>query len=468
MSLAAHIALLGWIPLVLVLFALTTPRRAALIAFVSGTLFLPVAGYAVTGFKSKLPITCLGILIASLIFTPGRWARFRLTLGDLPMLVFCLWPFVSSNANGLGYYESFAAVFDSLESFGVPYLIGRIYFDDLRGLRELAIGIFVGGLVYTPLCLWEIRLSPQLHRLLYGFAQHDFASTVRFGGYRPMVFMDHGLAVGMWMTAASLLGCLLWQSGSLRSLWRIPVGMLLSVLLVTTVLCKSFGALALLVIGLSMNALGRRYRTVIPILVLVVAAPLYLGLRISGTWSGESLAVASAQVGSEERADSLRFRLQNEELLIARALQRALTGWGRWGRFLLHDDEGKQLSIPDGLWVIMMGQFGLVGLAALTSSLVLPVILLLRRYPVRSWNHPLVAPAGGLAVFLVLHMIDNLFNSMVNPVYLLAAGGVIGVCRRPVLVGSPRLVSRWAGRSAGSRMAGSRRRQCRSEESVVA
>ncbi len=40
-----------------------------------------------------------------------------------------------------------------------PYLIGRIYFNDLASLCELSIRILLGGLVYMPLGLLEIRLS---------------------------------------------------------------------------------------------------------------------------------------------------------------------------------------------------------------------------------------------------------------------------------------------------------------------
>ena len=58
----------------------------------------------------------------------------------------------------------------------------------------------LGGLIYVPLCLFEVRMSPQLHNMVYGFAQHSFGQTVRGGGWRPMVFMQHGLAVGLFMS----------------------------------------------------------------------------------------------------------------------------------------------------------------------------------------------------------------------------------------------------------------------------
>lgn len=441
MSWTIYIAWLIWVPFVFALFATIRPRRAVLTALISGWLFLPFVGYPITGFKSKLTITCLVILLAALILAPGAFARLRPKLVDLPILVLVLWPFVSARANGFDYYESFAAVFDVFLNVGAEYLLGRVFFTDLRGLRSVAIGLFVGGLVYIPFCLWEIRFSPQLHRIIYGFQQTHFDAAVRFGGYRPWVFMENGLALGMWMSGASFVGFVLWKSGSLRHIRGIPVGGLLVVLVLTSVLCKSFGALALLATGVATYWLSQRFRTAIPVLCLVAAAPLYLGLRLTGAWSGESLAAASAQIGSEERAESLRFRLQNEELLVARAMQKQIIGWGRFGRFLVRDEQGRQLSIPDGLWVIMLGQFGLVGLAALPGVLLLPVLLLLRRYPVRMWGHPLVAPAAGLAIVLTLFMIDNLFNAMSNPLFMLAAGGLTGLRRQKLLFDRPRISS---------------------------
>src|SRR6266852_5722190 len=63
------------------------------------------------------------------------------------------------------------------------------------------------------------------------------------------------------------------------------------------------------------------------------------------------------------------------------------------------------------------------------AGLLLPILLLLRRYPVSMWGHPLVAPVGGIAILLALFMIDSLFNSMINPVFVLGAGGLAGLRR---------------------------------------
>ena len=102
--------------------------------------------------------------------------------------------------------RTLALLFRSIK-WGVPYFLGRSYLLEPRALRELTWAIFLGGLVYVPLCLFEMRISPQLHKWAYGFRSSAFAMELRWGGYRPQVFMQSGLAVAMWMTSASLVGC---------------------------------------------------------------------------------------------------------------------------------------------------------------------------------------------------------------------------------------------------------------------
>src|SRR4030081_1090180 len=106
MSWTIYIAWLIWIPFVFALFAMIEPRRAVLTALISGWLFLPFVGFPITGFKSNLPLPCLVFLLAALVFVPSAFARLRLKLVDLPILVFFLWPFVSSRANGFECYDS--------------------------------------------------------------------------------------------------------------------------------------------------------------------------------------------------------------------------------------------------------------------------------------------------------------------------------------------------------------------------
>ena len=207
------------------------------------------------------------------------------------------------------------------------------------------------------------------------------------------------------------------------------MGRLLLGLLVTVVLCKSTGALTLLALGVALLWVAVRSGSSLPIWALVLVPMLYIPAHITGWWSGEDV-VRLAGVLDEERAGSFEFRLRNENILIAKALQRPVFGWGGWNRARVYNEEGKDISITDGLWVIALGNHGMAGLGSLTATILLPVALLLRRHPAQSWKDPQVAPAAALAVLLNIYMIDNISNDMFNPIYMLTCGGLTALSTR--------------------------------------
>lgn len=434
MSVTVPIALFGWIPLILVLFAALQPRRAVLAAYLIGWMFLPMASFKIAGIPeySKVTATNVGVLLGVLLFDLGRLTTFRPRLIDLPMAIWCGCSYVSSMQNGLGAYDGASAVVYKVLLWGIPYFIGRIYLTDLRALREAATAVFIGGLVYMPLCLLEIKVSPQLHRWVYGYFQHDFAMTIRLGGYRPMVFMQHGLMVAMWMTTSALCGLWLWQTKSIKRLWGMPMGGLVAALMVTAVLCKSINALFLMGLGIGVLYGVRWFRTRAFVVALVAVAPMYLVLRISGVMDGRALVSLATDLVGKERAESLKFRIDNEDLLVGKAMKQPLFGWGGWNRYRVIDEDGNTQGITDGMWVIAIGENGLVGLTAATTALLLPTLLLTRRLKSRDWSHPLGSAAAVLSIVGALHMIDNLPNGMFNPVYVLAVGGLASLRKRQV------------------------------------
>ena len=86
----------------------------------------------------------------------------------------------------------------------------------------------------------------------------------------------------------------------------------------------------------------------------------------------------------------------------------------------------------DGFWIITFGQCGLFGLgAALAFQLLGPAVLWFR-LPPAGWGADRLAPVAVAALVLVLYMIDNLFNAMLNPIYLLVMGGLVSVAMGPV------------------------------------
>jgi len=200
--------------------------------------------------------------------------------------------------------------------------------------------------------------------------------------------------------------------------------MLVPVLVVITIMCKSTGAIFLLALGVIVLYLTKITRSGVLLVLVMSLTPAYMALRAYGFWDGKEM-VDVAEMISQERADSISGRLENEDMLIEKAAKKPWFGWGGWGGWRVYDPKtGKDITVSDGLWVIARGEKGLVGLVSLTGIVLLPFVLLLRRVPARQWAHPVVAPAAALAMLLMLYSIDNLFNAMLNPIYLLAAGGL--------------------------------------------
>lgn len=427
-----YIVMLGWLPAVLYLFWRWQPPRAVVVSFITAWLFLPQAAFPLPGLPdyTKMSATCYGVLLATIVLDAKCFSSFRPGWLDLPMLVWCVCPFASSVSNDLGVYDAISAAITQTVTWGVPYYLGRLYLNNLDGLRKLAIGIFVGGLLYVPFCLFEIFMGPRLHMIVYGYHQHSLAQTMRYGGFRPMVFMQHGLMVGAWMMAAALIGVWLWKADVIKQLWGIPIGWLVAALLVTAVLVKSTGALILLVIGIVILFFSKWFRTSLLLLVLLIATSSYLYVGVTGTFSGDQIVSVASRVLDEERAGSLKFRFDNEKLLSDKARQRTIFGWGGWGRNLVYvynEWKDEELSITDSLWIIAFGINGAVGVISLTASLLLPVLGFLLCYPARLWDNRKLAPAAVLAVLLALYMLDCVLNAMVNPIYTLACGGIAGL-----------------------------------------
>ena len=466
MSPLVYVVMFGWIPAVLYLFKWLPPQRAAIVSFITAWLFLPQAEFTqLPGLDyTKMSATCFNVLLAAIVFDTKRFSSFKPSWLDLPILVWCVCPYASSISNDLGWYDGLAAVFAQTVTWGLPYFLGRLYLNDLDGLRKLAIGICIGGLLYIPFCLIELIISPQLHRLVYGFyVRTDFSQTLRYGGYRPTVFMEHGLMVGAWMMAAALLGVWLWKAGVIKQIWGIPIKWLVGALLVAVVLVKSTGAWVLLAMGIVilfsaksfrtsllllvlsivisfclsswiLLAMGivilfiaNRFRASVVMLVLLMTISSYLYVGVTGKFSGDQMVSVVSTVFGEDRAGSLKFRFDNEKILSDKARQKMIFGWGGWGRSRVFNEWRKDISVTDSLWIITFGAQGAVGVISLTVFMLLPVLGFVLRYPVNLWTNRKVAPAAALAVLLALYMVDCLLNAMINPIYTLMCGGITGL-----------------------------------------
>src|SRR5262245_37070361 len=122
--------LYGWVFLAILLFAILPPRRAVLTAYILGWLFLPQAGIDLKGLPDldKVTGTSMGAMVGVLLFDAGRLATLRWSWVDVPAAVWCLVSIPSSLVNGLGLYDGLSGLLRDAITWGIPYLMGRMYF----------------------------------------------------------------------------------------------------------------------------------------------------------------------------------------------------------------------------------------------------------------------------------------------------------------------------------------------------
>jgi hypothetical protein len=421
-------ALVGWMVVSVALFAKFSARRAILISVIGGWMFLPVASIPVRGFVpdlTKNTAILAGVLGGMFLFDRASFLRFRPSWLDAPMCVWVLAPFMSSLTNGLGVYDGLSAVLENLLAWGIPYGLGRIYFFETDALRDLTWGIFIGGLVYVPLCWFEIVFGPQLHLWVYGTALGGIEEAFRLGGWRPILFMTHGLMTALWMATASVCGSILFFSHALTRWGPYRGAAAVLLLLVTTFALKSVNAWLLTAFALGLLFVSVRLNRAWLLWGAMSVGLGYLFVRVTGLWDGFVLGIWVYEF-APGKSESVLYRLVNEIQIVARAHLQPLWGWGRWGRAFVAGPGGLELLIPDSLWFLALGQQGFVGLGALVGILFLPALLLSVRASPAQWLSKSIAPVTACAFVVLVFAFDSFANAMLIPVYLLAAGGVVG------------------------------------------
>lgn len=436
----ASIALLAW-PLVAILLYRSRPFSEATIWTILGALLLLPSQVSI-----KLPmipaidknsVASLSAFAGWLLLAP-RVKRLNAGLG-LAGLLAAIWivaPVVTSALNndtivvgdrvlpGVGLYDGISALL-SQSILILPFFIGRRFLqrsgDNEMILRALA----VAGLFFSLPMLLEVRVSPQLSNWVYGYIP-PFANEFRYGGYRPVVFMNNGLTAAFFLSTSVLAAVVL--SRVKIPIKKLPTGFVVAYLGMVLILSKSAGALIYALVG------GLFLRWTKPVLQVRLAvflasiAILYPVLRMTDTFPDKLLFDVAATV-NQDRADSLKFRFDQEQTLLAHASERFLFGWGRYGRNRVYEETGKDSSVTDGLWILTLGQFGFAGFLAQFVLLTLPVFraaAALKR--VESMREKLVLAT--LTLIVAITVIEQLPNASITPWTWLLVGALLGRVER--------------------------------------
>ena len=423
-----YVALFGWLIVAFALFRTRPFRQAVIWATLLPFLFLPTTTIEFSGVPNYGRSTAIGYgLLIGLLVSRGVSIRdFRPRPMDIPIVLYCTAPMFASLTNGLGVYDGLSAMFPDVLTWGVPYLVGRIAFRDGMPV-DLVRGLLIAGLVYVPLCLIEVRLSPQLSNWIYGFFPHSFGQQIRYDGFRPVVFLSHGLEVAFWMATWTLTCAWLWVRGRERYLGPVPYWLAFLLLLVTTLLCKSVGSVVLLAGGLMVMLVATRPATLAGLLRIALLTPVvFLGVRIAGmvdVW-----AIADFVDRLDPRSgESLSFRFRNEDMLLAKAMERPLFGWGGWGRNRVYDDSGRDLTTTDGLWIINLGTVGFFGMVSWLLTILWPCWAALRHRFSRRVRADLDLATAALAALIFLQFfvfVYSIPNVAGGPLPMLCLGAI--------------------------------------------
>lgn len=435
----SYVALLSWIPISLIMFSYLRPQTATALALLGAILLLPeTVGFdlPIVPEFDKQSAGALGALFGCMWKCRQRLLSARIGRGiDLLWVLLLVGHFLSAFANpdslvfgprtlpGLTTYDAISAALRAAITMALPFVLARAVFRTPGELVLLLRVIVMAGLCYSVLALVEIRLSPQLHNWVYGFHAHQFAQAKRDGGFRPTLFMTHGLDV-----ARFFLLVLVSATGLYRM--RLPIGRF-SAGLVTLYLCaimvllKSTAALFYAVMAVPLMAYAsavtlRRLGLVLALVVLVFPM-----LRANGYIPTEDI-LDIAYDFSEERGQSLETRFVQEDSLLARALERPTFGWSRYGRNRVYNSRtGNDESITDGLWTLTLGMQGYFGFVALFGLLTFPLIMVWRRLRQVPFSHA-QWPVLSLSIACAFLTIDLIPNGLHDYIHLVTAGAVVG------------------------------------------
>jgi hypothetical protein len=438
----AYIALASWPVVTIMLFALLSPARALAWSVLGAYLFLPVG----TSFEipivpalDKTSIPNLSILICCMIFVREKWlAAFKQPFLLLLMAVFVLSPFMTALGNPEPLQVSERAIpamtlYDALAQATVnsimliPFIAGFGLFKTELQQRQLISILGFAVLAYSILMIVEIWFSPQLHRFIYGFFPHSFAQQIRADGFRPVVFLGHGLLVAIFCAMGIAAVIAQWRLS--KSAKKPTAALAIAYLSALLILCKSFGALLLAFTFAPFVAFLRAKRITVIAALVCLAVLLYPMMRSIGIVPVQTIS-EMVNSYSEERGSSLSVRLLNEDQLLEKASQKPLFGWGSWGRNRIYSqNDGRDLSITDGAWIITLSTWGWIGYTSAFGLFCFGSIrLLFNSKAYRSVSYP----AAAICVIHAINLLDSIPNDSIRPLTWLFAGALAAAaCMHP-------------------------------------
>lgn len=441
----AAFMLFTWPLVTLTLFARLGPERGLIWSTLAGYLLLPTKyGFDLLGLPAydKDNAVSFSLILAAIVFRdrfPARTGRDTakllrfLLIGCTAMIALGMVFTVLDNRGaftvlsgrqqiryqGMGLRDLISMLQVPLFAF-IPFILAIRLLDTPELHRQLVLAATLAGIFYGLLVLFEWRMSPQLNSWIYGYFAHGWRQHVRSGGFRSIVFLEHGLAVGFFLFSALMaaLGGFLAVKGQTRVFYMVALGWIFLAL----ILSRNLGAVMIATaLGGTLMFAGRRMALWVAF-GIVLTFFLLPALRQSGILTFDTVIVLAERINAD-RAASFAFRLSQENTLLAHALEKPLFGWGLWGRSRGVEEVR---TVTDGLWIIRLGVYGWVGYLSYFGLLALPILALpfLTKRREIGWATVALALIGaGNFVYLIP-------NSTLSPIAFMMFGALAGLALR--------------------------------------
>jgi hypothetical protein len=448
----AYLVFFLWIPISALLFAQNQPRRAGFLVVIVGTLTLPeivAVDPPILPPINKHVLVCACAFVGFFLTARTRFQRMRLLRG---MQLFFVIMAVCNIGTSMTNPESFVfggklaweggprypvvivpplkstefiamSIEDSFR-YLLPFAVGQLLVQSREDAIMFLKAYVLACVIYVPFMLWEGLMSPQLHRIVYGYHSLDFGHNVRGDGFKPVVLTQSGLGLAMFqfvgLTAAVGLH-------RLRQPVRpaLSAGLAAAIIFFALSVSRNVGVMLYAGVAVPLLLLTRA-RTQVRVAWVLAFVFVTFPISRAKDWFPADDIVAFATARSPERAESLGMRFFNEKLLIDHTQQKPMWGWGSFGRNRKYDpDTGRDISVTDGEWAIHYSVRGGVGVVSWFWMMALPVFWASRMIK-RVSNRDDLVVLGLMTLTAAINAVDLLPNSSFTMVPIVYSGLLAG------------------------------------------
>ena len=428
------------------LFRFVAPSRAVAITCFAGWLILPVGNFPAGSTGTVFPYWITGAAVPSDMLLTKMWwppvvalagalwadrltlARWRPGWVDVPMVLWCLWPIGQWPLIENPDPQPWLASLYLAAAWGAPWLLGRVYFWGEEGGRQLIASMVAGMAVIVPIAIIEGVFGPMVYGWFYGLHPFRIDGAQRYLGFRPLGFFEHGNQYGIWVAATALAAIWLWQSPS-NPRMRGQLVAIATLSLAVSLISQSVGAVLLLCAGLALSWMTGRspLRWVLPLFLCLTVSggAIYLSGKLPLRALAENTAIGREMVEiiRSSGKGSFTWRIARDQAALPIIASQPLVGTAQWDWWRKNNER------PWGLALLILGQFGLIGLVLAFGSLLIPALrALATKGHSGTWR---IQPTVPLAVIVLMASADALLNSFFFYPAILAAGALTPRQRLP-------------------------------------